>query len=1319
MKRLIIISLLLTFSVFLTANAAVVINELYYDHPGGDTGHEFLELYNNGAEDVDLTGWQVQWGGTDFYYGTWDFPAGIVIAAGDYLLLGGDQTEADFGVVPDHIYNFAFQNGGTATDGVRITDEVINPTDPYYDTNLYDEPNSNNLRGDDADPGQELCPDVSGGHSLERVEVGVDNNLAADWFDNDAPTPTRSATAVPPVIHWTMNYPEIIAPFEEVAVMDSVTDDGIIVSGTVYYSVNGMDWITADMEYDVDLGWWVGWIPAQTAGTEVWYYVSATDDDGLTTFDPPDAPASYYTYTVDDLVLSPTIAEVRVNDPDLMPLYMDSLFIIEGIVTCTNEFGTAGPAYIQDATAGIAVYNANWFESLHIEIGDCVRVYGWMGFYNGLTELVDEPDTGDPNPSVVWLGEGVPVEAEIIVPTQLGEDLEGQLIMFQDAVILGSGNFPLTSNATYDVVVGSDTATMFIDKDTDIAGMPIPTGTVNITGVHGQFDDYTAPYDAGYQIIPRMYSDFEITGDPPPFIGDVTQEPQIVTPEDEVNITALIYDNSGLLATELWYQITVDEWVMTELFDDGLHGDGAAGDSVFGAYIPVQAAGTTVEYYLYAEDDANQVTLNPVEGSANPFSYTVTTPGVITSIIEVREIDANSYPVNFGLLYTVKGIITSGIELGASGPAYLQDETAGIAFYDYLVTTSGIAIGDSVELTGYVDFYNGLIQLADEPYPGTGEPSITILSSGNEVTYTTITPADMGEGYEGQLVKIENVQFLDIGTFSGSTGYTVVADGDTFTIYIDSSTNIPGNAIPTDPVDVAGCVGQYDTSSPYDEGYQLLPRFMNDFLEPAVVTPVATVRENDPDGFPANIDSMFTIEGLITVSQQFSSPTYSGPAYMQDATGGIALYDSPVTMFGEIGDMVRVTGWVGFYNGLTQIVDDPATGDPPTVEILSSGNPVEAAAITPNDIGEDTEAELVVIEGCIFLETGTFSGNTNYDVVCGADTFTVRIDNDTDIPGNPIPTELVDITGVISQWDNSSPYFDGYQLLPRFLTDITESIIATPIVTVRENDPDGFPVNIDSMFTIEGLITVSQQFSSPTYSGPAYMQDATGGIALYDSPVTMFGEIGDMVRVTGWVGFYNGLTQIVDDPATGDPPTVEILSSGNPVEAAAITPNDIGEDTEAELVVIEGCIFLETGTFSGNTNYDVVCGADTFTVRIDNDTDIPGNPIPTELVDITGVISQWDNSSPYFDGYQLLPRFATDIVESVPPGIVDVVVTIIDDDVRLDWSAVTGATLYHIYASDFPYTGFVEIGSTTDNWYLVEDVIVGETARHFYVTYEN
>ena len=142
--RLILIALIVTGFLAFTSSAEVVVNELYYDHTSTDTNHEFIELYNNGDEDVDLTGWQVQWGGTDFSYGTYDFPFGTTIYAGDYLLIGGSETATDFGVTPDLIHPFTFQNGGTATDAVR----VIDADSLYHDTCLYDWPNTNNLEGD-------------------------------------------------------------------------------------------------------------------------------------------------------------------------------------------------------------------------------------------------------------------------------------------------------------------------------------------------------------------------------------------------------------------------------------------------------------------------------------------------------------------------------------------------------------------------------------------------------------------------------------------------------------------------------------------------------------------------------------------------------------------------------------------------------------------------------------------------------------------------------------------------------------------------------------------------------------------------------------------------------------------------------------------------------------------------------------------------------------------------------------------------------------------------------------------------------------------
>ncbi len=57
--------------------------------------------------------------------------------------------------------------------------------------------------------------------------------------------------------------------------------------------------------------------------------------------------------------------------------------------------------------------------------------------------------------------------------------------------------------------------------------------------------------------------------------------------------------------------------------DDGAHGDGAAGDHVYGGQIPAMAVGTPVGYYVTATDNFGLSTVDPVTAPALSFSYTV------------------------------------------------------------------------------------------------------------------------------------------------------------------------------------------------------------------------------------------------------------------------------------------------------------------------------------------------------------------------------------------------------------------------------------------------------------------------------------------------------------------------------------------------------------------------------------------------------------------------------------------------------------------------------------------------------------------------
>jgi len=77
-----------------------------------------------------------------------------------------------------------------------------------------------------------------------------------------------------------------------------------------------------------------------------------------------------------------------------------------------------------------------------------------------------------------------------------------------------------------------------------------------------------------------------------------------------VSVTSTITDETERTSV----QVFVDDgsgFVAHDMFDDGLHNDGAAGDDTYGATLPGYAEGTTVTYYLEAEDDLGRQQVDP------------------------------------------------------------------------------------------------------------------------------------------------------------------------------------------------------------------------------------------------------------------------------------------------------------------------------------------------------------------------------------------------------------------------------------------------------------------------------------------------------------------------------------------------------------------------------------------------------------------------------------------------------------------------------------------------------------------------------------
>jgi predicted RNA-binding protein with TRAM domain len=80
------------------------------------------------------------------------------------------------------------------------------------------------------------------------------------------------------------------------------------------------------------------------------------------------------------------------------------------------------------------------------------------------------------------------------------------------------------------------------------------------------------------------------------------------------------------------------------MFDDGSHGDGAAGDGQFGVYIPEQVGGQYVRYYIesVANNSANTRVYEPAGAEHEVFIYQVKTGSKVESEVVINEVMASN-----------------------------------------------------------------------------------------------------------------------------------------------------------------------------------------------------------------------------------------------------------------------------------------------------------------------------------------------------------------------------------------------------------------------------------------------------------------------------------------------------------------------------------------------------------------------------------------------------------------------------------------------------------------------------------------------------
>ena len=252
-----------------------------------------------------------------------------------------------------------------------------------------------------------------------------------------------------------------------------------------------------------------------------------------------------------------------------------------------------------------------------------------------------------------------------------------------------------------------------------------------------------------------------------------------------------------------------------------------------------------------------------------------------TDILDAR----TNYSV--GQVVTVTGIVTSGADLGSV--RYLQDATAGIALYpgsDWSSWTFDPNPGDEISITGELTEYNGLLEV------GPSLSNVQLLSSGNDLPDPQIiTPSQMGENLEGQIIEVQGTTFEAGGQIiEGNNTYNFTSGGETGIIYVRTSNSLVGTTLNGCEMNLRGICSQFSFDG--FGGYQLLPRGASDMMTTSGICLTSDVDQTNITTSSFDLSWSTDIEGSSIV--EWGTTTALG----NTTDAGVLSLDHTVTLEG-------------------------------------------------------------------------------------------------------------------------------------------------------------------------------------------------------------------------------------------------------------------------------------------------------------------------------------------------------------------------------------------------------------------------------------
>ena len=270
--------------------------------------------------------------------------------------------------------------------------------------------------------------------------------------------------------------------------------------------------------------------------------------------------------------------------------------------------------------------------------------------------------------------------------------------------------------------------------------------------------------------------------------------------------------------------------------------------------------------------------------------------------------------------------------------------------------------------------------------------------------------------------------------------------------------------------------------------------------------------------------------------------------------------------------------------------------------------------------------------------TGNYWSSQNVTISCSTPASSIYFSTDGSVPSNTSLTSTLysgAITVNSTQTLKAIAYANGFTASAVNASTYTFPTAIANIAALRAASTSGFYT-----LTGEALLT----YQSGTYAKPKFVQDATGGLYIYDASgkMTTSYNVGDGITgLTGTLSLYNGyLLEFMPVTDAG-----VATSTGNTLTPKVVTLANIA-DYPSQLVTVKVVTITGTGNFAASTDYVINDGTAGVLRTAFTDLLYLTTAIPTTKQEITGVVL--NNGLSVVD---LVPRTAADFTASLGTGI--------------------------------------------------------------------